>query len=381
MKEERRPGTRGRARTAFLLALIGVAVVAAVAVALAMGTAAPGAPAPGGFRILAFNAENLFDGKDDGPEYAEFKVAAGKWSEALYGKRCALTASLVSASCPGGPDLVCLEEIENEAVLARLAAACSPAYPYVALLPSRGSPINCGVMSRYPIVRLAAHAGSDAAKRRLILEAEIDVGGKPLVALVNHWKSKVEGARETEPRRIEEALALASRIRELAAERPGLDVVAAGDFNETPEEAALALADPAGPYPVAFASAGIPRSAASPRASIFLAPPSAAALDALAPALALASAPGAEALVLADPWLAPENAGTGTGSYWRTGGFERIDHFLLSRSLFDGTGFEYAGFEVVQLPFALTRTGKPLEWDGRKGTGYSDHFPILLTLR
>ena len=32
-------------------------------------------------KIASFNVQNLFDGKDDGTEYADFEIGRGSWSE------------------------------------------------------------------------------------------------------------------------------------------------------------------------------------------------------------------------------------------------------------------------------------------------------------
>jgi exonuclease III len=68
------------------------------------------------------------------------------------------------------------------------------------------------------------------------------------------------------------------------------------------------------------------------------------------------------------------------GSYFYKGGWETIDHFLLSEALFDGRGWDYANFQVLdQSPFT-TSSGAPNAYIPRNGSGLSDHLPLLLTL-
>ncbi len=55
---------------------------------------------------------------------------------------------------------------------------------------------------------------------RDILEAQIEMEGHSSMYFNNHWKSKTEGTRVTEPSRRESASVLAARIREMLAQDP-----------------------------------------------------------------------------------------------------------------------------------------------------------------
>jgi len=163
--------------------------------------------------IVSYNAHNLFDDREDGGEYPEFSIGAGRWSADLYERRLENVAAAIGSFSSGGssggalesgrlPDIVCLQEIESEKVLVDLAkgALKRGGYRWVALGGPSGSAIKCGILSRYPFAALRAHSLADAwgfGPARDMLEIGVDLGsGKPgLTLLVCHWKSRREGER------------------------------------------------------------------------------------------------------------------------------------------------------------------------------------------
>jgi hypothetical protein len=239
------------------------------------------------------------------------------------------------------------------------------------MAPAEGSPINNGILTRLPVRCVRAHAlASDAGKGgapgRKLLEAELEAGGLPLVVLVCHWKSKLEGAALTEGAR-REAAALVRGIvsRRIAGGRAA--VLVCGDFNESPDEYIRAGRR----YPTALMPAGEPK----------------ADLDGAVPRLLLTTR-RAEAgwregeIILFSPW--GESQGF---SYAFRDERARIDGFLLSPALVagmspgeKGAGLRYASFSVMDSAFLLDTAGMPRPWSSATATGYSDHLPILLSL-
>ena len=69
-------------------------------------------------KIASFNVQNLFDGVNDGTEYADFEIGRGGWSEQKYERKLQAVADEISAF---NVDILGLQEIENEAVLKALA--------------------------------------------------------------------------------------------------------------------------------------------------------------------------------------------------------------------------------------------------------------------
>jgi endonuclease/exonuclease/phosphatase family metal-dependent hydrolase len=225
------------------------------------------------------------------------------------------------------------------------------------------------IASRLPIARIRTHAvgpwkgaKSRSVPVRDILEAQIEISGHTLYVFNNHWKSKTEGMKVTEPSRRESASVLARRIAEILAHEPAADIVAAGDMNENVDEFARG-----GSRTV---TALMPaREKALRDGGIFLsetAPP-------------FTGSDGG--CVLFDPWFEMEPARR--GSYAWQGDWLTVDHILLSPGLFDRQGLTYrrASFTAMKMPFLLDERGLPRRWSNRGGrNGFSDHLPILLTL-
>ncbi len=366
---------------ASLLALLAAASLVCLSASRCSGLG-PGA-GEAGLSILAYNAHNLFDAVDDGSEYAEFSVAKGRWDEGRYRARLAAVAEAVGAALPEGswPDILCLEEIENRRVLEDLASGPLKAagYRHIGIAPAAGSPVNSGILSRLPIRSLRAHGLASAgaglvAPTRTLLEARVDASGGrdggravdgpatpsgELFLFVLHWKSRIEGARETEGLRREAAALLASRIAELLDARPEAEIVACGDFNESPDEYLRVGKG----YPTALMPAMLaPARGGAGRLLVASEPEGAGRLEGGEP-------------VLYSPWT------TSAGySYSYKGGRERLDGFLLSGGLLDARGLGFRGFAVVDAPFLLGQSGEPLAWTSSGGKGYSDHLPVLLLL-
>ncbi|HET7838775.1 MAG TPA: endonuclease/exonuclease/phosphatase family protein, partial [Rectinemataceae bacterium] len=292
--------------------------------------------------LVSYNAMNLFDATDQGGEYPEFSVRGGAWDEAKYRLRLARLAEAVAPKdlVGSGPDILCLVEIENPSVIEALRSGPLKRAGYTSALmsPAEGSPINSAMLSRLPLLSLRAHAtaagpeGKARAGRR-ILEAEFDAGACPLVVVLCHWKSKLEGAGTTEAER-REAAALVRGIvaRRLAEGRPA--IIVCGDFNESPDEylrvgrrypTALMLLGEAPP------GSGPPRLLVTTRRSE-------------------ASSSGMEP-VLYSPW--GESQGF---SYAYSGEKARIDGFLLGSGLLaggpppGGPSLRYQSFSVIDPP-------------------------------
>ena len=83
------------------------------------------------------------------------------------------------------------------------------------------------VLSRWPILEHQTH---ETPAARGILEAKIDVQGKPLTVLVNHWKSQANNPA-AENQRLGNATTARQRLDALLKENPAAEVVVAGDFN------------------------------------------------------------------------------------------------------------------------------------------------------
>lgn len=322
-----------------------------------------------GLTVLCWNVENLFDDVDDGTEFPDYDPGRGRWDAERFRLRVDTVAEVIRTAVPGGPDVLVLQEIENERALRALTADAlrDLGYAWTAIVAKPNLPANVAVASRAPIARvhtigISAYGDNEV---RDLLEVEIEQDGRLLHVFNNHWKAKSGGARQTEPWRIEAACTLGRRIREILAEDPSADILAAGDFNENVEEWRQANRA----YPVAL----VPVDDGPPAGY-------------LACSILLADDPAdagvrGQALALYEPWY--EVAASQRGSYHYQGRWETVDHALLSSGLFDDRGYRYrtGSFRVVRLPFLLNPDGTPKRWSELSGDrGYSDHLPLLVTL-
>jgi len=348
----------------FLVPLLGAAFALVLGVACCSPFSTQGAAPP--IRVLSWNVLSLFDAVDDGGEYREFSVEGGTWSEALYRRRLELVASvLLSVEPPAGkgrpgPEVACLLEIENEGILAELAEGPLKAagYAHRAFARAPGSSIGLGLLSRLPIREARAWGlALGGREERPLLEARLEGPAGPLLALVCHWKSKLEGAEATEGKRREAARLLSDLVTARQGAEPALAILACGDFNENPDE----FARTGGRYPSALFPAGPGRPAGEG-------------------GLALGDR---EAVLGADPpgsVLESAWSGSDAYSYVHNGTRERIDGFLLGPGLVDGLGLEFRSFSALDGGGLVDSAGRPRAWSSAKASGWSDHLPIMVEL-
>ena len=229
------------------------------------------------FLVVTYNVENLFDldrvAKFD--DYVEVPDDPNSYGPAkLLGKLRGIGKVLQSVDGGKGPDLLLLNEIEidftpetkvenYEEFLAQHAGTTAekmlttdltdelrgwPAeawlIKYLEDLGLKGYRPAVGreyadpagrdaivhknvVLSRFPILEYTTH---ETPAARGVLEAKIDVQGKPLTVLVNHWKS---GASDpvAENQRLGNAKTVRTRLNQLLQENPAAEVIVAGDLN------------------------------------------------------------------------------------------------------------------------------------------------------
>ena len=211
-------------------------VLALLLVSATWHTFAEGAKTPTGEVIVAFwNVENLFDGDDDldNPGDDEYTPASWRrWNHARYRHKLTNLAEVVSAI---HPDILCLAEVENRRVLDDLATLLSDRHgihlPRVIHRDGgdlRG--IDTAILSRWEPVNVFWL--KPLALQRDLIVADYAVGGKPFTIIVNHWKSRYgdqavsDGIRELEARTIR-----AEVDRRLSAD-PASAIIVTGDFND-----------------------------------------------------------------------------------------------------------------------------------------------------
>ena len=263
---------------------------------------------------------------------------------------------MIRDSVAGGPDFIAFMEIENAKVLEDLHSRHlrDLGYRIAAAAPGRDAPVRVGLLSRLPVSNLRSHEpASDGFPQRLILEVETSSEGRALTIFICHFKARSEGAEATEKSRVLSARLVRKRLAELLSGEPDREILVLGDLNENIDEYERA----AGSYLTALLPAG---AVSADKASLSL----------LVTGERNAGT-WACAETLYSPWLDDPPL---PGSYWYKGGWESLDHTLLSRGLLDGKGLTLEGFDVVRPPYLLDAAGKPL-------SEYSDHLPLLLRLK
>ncbi|MEM1210841.1 MAG: endonuclease/exonuclease/phosphatase family protein [Planctomycetota bacterium] len=188
--------------------------------------------------VMTYNVENMFDIFDD--PYTGDEGTPVKRREAVQRIARAIEA--------GSPDVVIFQEIENEFVIAQMAHEflSDMGYRYILCPPTNsGRGIDLGIMSRYPIKRMASYRlrefrhpddGPSVIRgfSRDVMHATIDVGhDRPLEVLNVHLKSN--SSREGDPysmkQRTAEAMELKRITREIIEADSDAWVVVGGDFN------------------------------------------------------------------------------------------------------------------------------------------------------
>ncbi|MEX2442001.1 MAG: endonuclease/exonuclease/phosphatase family protein [Alkalispirochaeta sp.] len=325
--------------------------------------------------VVAYNVENLFDGRANGNEYEEFLPEAG-WSERDVDRRLRGLGSVLHDIDPP-PDVLVVSEIENKALLDRLVNEHAVDLPleYRAFVAGAESATGVAVAGRYPIVSvraLLARSG-DVPSLRPIMEVRLRLPETDLVVFANHWKSKRGGAAATEPLRRATAHLLSSRLAEIAQAEPDLPIIVAGDLNEQPRE--IDYTDAA--YPTALMDVNTMREwergtgddvpgwftqdYRDSREYI----PIVREIDLLSHSAAYNGVP-----VLASLW----SCGDDPGSFWYFGRWERIDHLLVNGAAVAGPAITFREFRAVEPADGVTSDGAPISWqDG----GVSDHLPIM----
>lgn len=313
-------------------ALLGAVVLIAALSAGCNGVGGPdGGRAGAGareFTLVSYNVHNLFDDRDDGTEFAGYRPGSDSWSSVEFHTKAERTADALRRIAGGGhPDIVALQEIENEHALGVLLREYLPrsGYRWFVMPPAGGSAFRVAAVSRFAVRSARVHAFWYLWRpQRDVLELELDIHGRALTLLVNHWPSKRGGAERTAAQREFVSAGVARRVRALQRDNHEAAVAVAGDFNMDPHEFSAEWA----------------------------------------------------ALSLYNPWVDQQFP----GSYRFRGSWSRIDNIFLSRAAHQGV-FELLSFTVVTDKGFLDRTGAPRVWFPGSSGGYSDHLPLRARLR
>lgn len=201
--------------------------------------------------VMFYNVENFFDYTDNPKTQDEEFLPASekKWDHFKYQNKINRISQVIDSSVTGIdlPALVGFCEIENNQVIKDLISKSKlKSKPYESLcttgLDSRG--INVGLMYDKNIFDLIDSEELNAIypvlpdnKTRNILYVTLKFKATEelIYVFVNHWPSRREGEKETEPRRMHAAKVVRTKIDELLKKNQEVKVIVMGDFNDTPK--------------------------------------------------------------------------------------------------------------------------------------------------
>ena len=305
--------------------------------------------------VAFYNVENLFDlvnepGKSDG----EFTPSGNKkWTSERYNKKIAdLSLVLKSINPDDLPEIIGLCEVENKQVLEDLVQHKNLAagkYKVVHYESPDIRGIDCALIYRPDEFKIKEHFpvpvllpdNPDFKTRDILYVKGKTRNNEYFHVFVNHWPSRVGGIEQTEPKRMEVAKILKSKIDSILYKSAKANIVVLGDMNDEPNDKSLV-------------------------------------------SVLGASAPDNTGSVLKNLMFDPDMQGKGT--YYYRGEWNMLDNIVVSESLLDDNGFscsdktghifrqewmEYKNNNGLSIP---NRTYGGAKYFG----GISDHLPVYV---
>lgn len=319
----------------------------------------PEEPPADSLTIMTWNVQNLFDADSSGMEYEEYDPLLSDWNEDKMRIKLENLREVLFGIDSDLPDILLLQEVENRDILVLFNQEYLDGYyNYAEAWSDRESAICSAVLSRYTPDEVHLHFPGIYGKRQLrpLVEIHFTAGREKLILFNNHWKSRSGGQAATEDARIRISSLLCKRISEL--HQSGFtNILVAGDLNGSRED---------------FRSGGT-QTAQIPVEE----------LHSLSwtNSLYVSHDPQdtfmeSEKTILYSPWDGMESE----GSYFFQNRWMKLDHFLLDRGLLDDSGLEYLDSNCAVLSLMCDEDGHPFGWESWRTAGYSDHFPLILSL-
>jgi len=226
-----------------------VLFLSVIALAGCQEASRPADPAPASnheYLFCHWNVENFFDDRFDHrnqPGDKEYDAWFAENPGILREKLNHLTEALLKLNNGRGPDILGIVEVESLRAAELLKDALNeklrdPALAYKHVLMKEvagGRHIAPAIITRLGVRgdRTRLHGN-----RQRILEAHIVVDGKDLVVFETHWASRL---RDTGVHGREDyANKIYGAFRAMYKSNPRVDVLIAGDFNDTPEDVSVA---------------------------------------------------------------------------------------------------------------------------------------------
>lgn len=320
----------------------------------------PANATPSKLLIAWWNVENLFDTTDDPTQDDDFTPSGkNKWTEQKLEHKLKQLATVINDLAKSRstllPDVMGFCEVEHQHLLDTLFQkhlnAKNHKLVYFESRDPRG--IDVGIVynsERLQLLDARIHRVKlDDGYTRDILEAKLSINGKNLFVFANHWSSRRGGAEASEPKRVVAAQTLRNRVDEILAQEPEADIVMFGDLNDEPSNKSV--------LGILRANGDLNKVKQSNDGTLY-------------------------------NFMA---AYQGIGTYYYQKHWERIDHIIVSKGLFDAKNFSAieTSFSVFykDYMFEKEKDGKPTEkplrtFAGQKYLGgFADHLPIMFEIQ
>lgn len=203
--------------------------------------------------ILFWNLENCFDPFDDPVTMDDEFTPRGekRWTWRRFERKRNGVAKVILAASRYGevPSIAAFAEVENKMVLRQLIRETALEKLDYDII-HRDSPdprgIDVGLIFRKscfkPLVVRAIPVSDEFATRDILYVKGV-LKEDTVHVFVNHWPSKRGGIQVSEPKRKAAERTLITVTDSIRSTSPGQRIIALGDFNDTPENISLPLAN------------------------------------------------------------------------------------------------------------------------------------------
>ena len=312
---------------------------------------------PTEIRVSWYNVENFFDTVNDPKINDEDFLPEGpyKWTNERYAKKLTNITKVFTEM--GTPSVIGLCEVENASVVADIAAALGKdKFGFVHFDSPDERGIDVALIYEKAVVKILESEkitigfpkteNGKTDYTRDILHVKANIGGQRVHFYMNHWPSRREGQKESDPKRVFVAQQLKTNIDKVQAKNPSENIVVMGDLNDYFKNNSIAE----------VLKATLPTENTSPNQ-------------------------------LYDVSESIKAAGKGT--YFYKGEWDMLDHIIVNGMLCDKKNkLSVQDIDVFKADFMLyadKKSGKNLPSRTYSGPkyfgGYSDHLPILMTLK
>ncbi len=184
--------------------------------------------------LATWNVQNLFNGKDDGNEYSEYKLSSG-WSDKYYRLKLNTISDVLAYDNLFNSDILVLNEVENESVLEDLlnTKKLKNNWKYYVMAGELTGAIKIAIVSKIPIINAFVHAVEGA---RPVLQADFNSSIGIISVLAIHAKSNLNDEIANIEKRDNLGIVLDKIYRKIKIEDPKRIIVIMGDFNENVED-------------------------------------------------------------------------------------------------------------------------------------------------